>query len=334
MKIQLSKIDIQKSVQVRVAIHGETVERYAEHLQKSGAVPLPPIVVFGPDSRGMYFLSEGWHRYEAHKKAKRDGILATVKEGGWKEALENALGSNDKHGLPRNNKDKRRVVELTFMHWPNLSHQMVADKCAVSKAFVESVRKVAQPSYGRMVDESPTTQSQGLTESDPPVREVLGKDGKLRKISTRPPTRRPSENPPEDDPDVGSDEPEKSQTPEPAADALPVDERGKTVPPHLVALWRDRDILRGMVRTIREIRADAEEAIADSRPLFVGRGQGGPPINAQGLIASLMRTEEELKNGIPYTVCGACNGGGCRGCSGNGLATRTQFERLAPEFRT
>jgi uncharacterized ParB-like nuclease family protein len=336
MKLPLSKIDIEKSVQVRAAIHGETVDRYAEHLMTPRSVPLPPIVVFGPDSRGMYFLSEGWHRYEAHKKAKRENIQATAKEGGWKEALENALSSNSAHGLPRSKKDKRRVVELAILHWPTWSHQMIADKCAVSKTFVEGIRKVAQPSHDGMVDENPTSQNEGLTEVDPPTREVLGKDGIVRKIPTRPPKSPPKSKPPEEVPTLGTSEPEKFQPLEypGESDELPKDERGKTVLPHLVSLWQGGEILKGMVRTVREVRADIEQAIEDRDPLFCGRGQGVPPIHGQGLLASLKRTEEELKVGIPYTVCGCCNGTGCRGCSGNGMVTRTQFDRLAPEFRT
>ena len=343
MKIPLSKIDIEQSVQVRAAIHGETVDRYAEHLQTPRAVPLPPIVVFGPDSRGMYFLSEGWHRYEAHKKAKRDGILATVKEGGWKEALEHALSSNAAHGLPRTNKDKRRVVDLALMHWPSWSDQLIADKCLVSRDLVGDIRRERQPVVKPQVDKTPTSQNEGLTKTDPPTRVVLGKDGKVRKITSRPPASKPPVSPPAKPP---ASPPEKVPTvgkPEPAtfqpldtstkSDALPVDELGKTVLPHLVGLWQGRDILRGMVATIREVRGDVEQAHDDRSPLFCGKGQGCYPIDGQGVVAALKRAEEELKAGIPYTVCGICNGTGCRGCSGNGMVTEIQFSRLAPEFR-
>jgi uncharacterized ParB-like nuclease family protein len=343
MKIPLSKIDVEQSVQVRAAIHGETVDRYAEHLQTPRAIPLPPIVVFGPDSRGMYFLSEGWHRYEAHKKAKRDGILATVKDGGWKEALEHALGSNAAHGLPRSNKDKRRVVELALMHWPTWSDQLIADKCAVHFNTVRSIRAERQPPQIVGVDKNPTTQNEELTETAPPTREVLGKDGKVRNIPTRPPVSKPPSVSPKAPPPAPSRNAPTVGKPEPAmfqpldtsakADALPVDELGKTVLPHLVSLWLGRDILRGMAAAIREVRGDVEQAQEDRSPLFCGKGQGCYPIDGQGIVAALKRAEEELKAGIPYTVCGICNGTGCRGCSGNGMVTEIQFSRLAPEFR-
>lgn len=337
MKISLSKIDIEQSVQVRAAIHGETVDRYAEHLQTPGAVPLPPIVVFGPDSRGFYFLSEGWHRYEAHKKAKRTTILATVKEGGWKEALEHALGSNATHGLPRSNKDKRRVVELALIHWATKSDQMIADTCAVTRVFVLGVRKELQPVNGLQVDKNPTSPPQALTKTTPPTREVLGKDGKVRTVPSRPPpVKRPATPPvapPDSDPMPGNPEPEYVQPLETPDETLPVDQLGKTVLPHLVTLWRGGDVLRGMIKVIRDVRADVEQSFENRDPLFCGNSQGAPPISNQSLVAALKRAENELKAGIPFTVCGSCNGVGCRGCSGNGLVTELQFERLAPEFR-
>lgn len=346
MKIQLSKIDIEQSVQVRAAIHGETVDRYAEHLQTPGAVPLPPIVVFGPDSRGFFFLSEGWHRYEAHKKAKRSAMLATVKEGGWKEALEHALGSNAAHGLPRSNKDKRRVVELALMHWPTWSSRLIAEKCQVSHTLVDQVRDdqlatvasstTGQPAVTPPGDEAPTPPSQALT-STPPTRAVLGKDGKVRSVPSRPPpVKRPATAPvapPDNVPMPGPAEAEDVQPLDTSRDELPVDQLGKTVLPHLVSLWQGGERLRGMVASIREVRLAIEQAVANRDPLFCGNNQGMSPVPNQSLVAALKRAENELKAGIPFAVCGTCNGVGCRGCSGNGLVTELQYERLAPEFR-
>ena len=78
--IRRSDIDLESSVQVRAKIDPETVAEYAAHIEAKKA-PLPPIVVYGPDSRGKFFLSEGWHRVKASQQAGREGIQATVKEG-------------------------------------------------------------------------------------------------------------------------------------------------------------------------------------------------------------------------------------------------------------
>lgn len=325
MKIPLSKIDTEQSVQVRAVIHQETVERYAEHIQTPRAVPLPPILVFGPDSRGMYFLSEGWHRYEAHKKANRDAILATVKEGGWKDALEHALSSNATHGLPRSNKDKRRVVELALKHWSEWSSHKIAEKCAVGDDLVNEIRRC-------QVSENDTCQP----------RTVIGKDGKKYKVGpppSRPPAKKPPASPPfappEKAPTVGTPEPETVQSMDDPGeeDSLPKDDRGKTVLPHLLNLWEGRTKLVEMAKTLRDVRRDVEQAVNDRDPLFCGSGQGVSPVSCQSLVAAIKRAEEEIKSGIPYTVCGCCNGVGCRGCSGNGMVTELQFSRLAPEYR-
>ena len=65
--IRISDIDLESSVQVRAKIDPETVAEYAAHIEAKKA-PLPPIIVYGPDSRGKFFLSEGWHRVEAAKR--------------------------------------------------------------------------------------------------------------------------------------------------------------------------------------------------------------------------------------------------------------------------
>ncbi len=307
MRIPLSKIDTEQSVKIRT-INAETVERYAEHIEAKGP-PLPPVVVFGPDSRGMYFLSEGWHRYEAHRRAKRDGIMATVREGDWKAALEHALGSNATHGLPRSSKDKRRVVELAITHWPDWSHQMISDKCALSKRFVEYVRKELQPSHGATPDES---------------RQVKGKDGKtytIPPVPTRPPAQKPATTPP-------ATPPEKPKGP-----PLPVDPAGRTILPHLLTLWAGRDTLKRLAASIADVRREIEQAFDDRDPLFCGQDQGVAPVNRQGIVAALQRAEGELKAAIPWGVCGMCNGTGCRACSGNGLVTEVQRNRMAPEYR-
>lgn len=326
MKIPLSKINTEQSVQVRAVIHQDTVDRYAEHVLTPRSTPLPPILIFGPDSRGMYFLSEGWHRYEAHKKAKRETILATVKEGGWKDALEHALGSNATHGLPRTNKDKRRVEELALKHWATWSSHKIAEKCAVGDDLVNEVRKC-------QVSENDTCQP----------RTVIGKDGKTYKVGpppSRPPTSKPPDRPPpskssDNNPDVVKPEPEEIQPLETSTDAdeLPKDDRGKTVLPHLLNLWEGRTKLVEMAKALRDVRLDVEQAVNDRDPLFCGSGQGVSPVSCQSLVAAIKRAEAEIKSGIPYAVCGCCNGTGCRGCSGNGMVTELQFSRLAPEYR-
>ncbi len=171
--IRISDIDLESSVQVRAKIDPETVAEYAAHIEAKKA-PLPPIVVYGPDSRGKFFLSEGWHRVAAAKKAGRDGIMATIKDGGWKEALEHALGSNAAHGLRRTNLDKRRAVELALKHWPEWSSRAIAEKVGVSHTFVDESRP----------------QVATVATSNTNVTFVTGKDGK--QYPSMPPSRPPS----------------------------------------------------------------------------------------------------------------------------------------------
>ena len=350
MKIPLNKIDLDASIDARDERSEQHIEDYTEHLQTSGSVPLPAIMVFGPDSRGQFFLSEGWHRYEAHKRAGRSTIEAIVTPGGWIDAQDYAtskLRSNARHGWRETRKQKRRAVMLTIMRHAEWTDVKVADHCGVSRELVIDVRSSMCRNLQNPTDDTDVVQHQ-----DTP-RTVTRKNGKPYTVPTRPqpskppvskPPSAPPSKPPEIVPEVacldpqgrGQPDPEDVQpldtSPEP--DELPKDERGKTVLPHLLHLWEGRSTLKGLIKTVREVRKTVEQAIEDRDPLFCGSGQGVSPISCQALIAALKRSEEELKAGIPYSVCGSCNGTGCRGCSGNGLVTELQLSRLAPEYRS
>ncbi len=316
--IKISDIDIERSVQVRARIDPRTVEEYAEHITAKKP-PLPPIIVFGPDSRGKYYLSEGWHRLEAHKRADRASVNATIRDGDWKAALEHALGSNARHGLRRSNADKRRVVELALKHWPGWSQSMIADKCGVH---VNTVAAIKPQVPQNVVPDK-----------------ILGKDGK--QYPSRPPKAPPAQ-PPEDDPGksptIGKqppapvqrleDEPPGDPTPE--QPPLPTDRLDCVVPPHLVPLWERRREVQTLLDQLSRIRAAIQQAQDDRDPLFYGAGQGQAPINFSSALTHLQQARSAINEALPFAVCPMCQGGGCRCCSGNGLISKYRYDTIIP----
>src|SRR5258708_6017930 len=67
---------------------------------------LPALVLYrGKD--GTHWLSEGFHRAEAYRRAGAKSVPCIVREGERTEALANACGSNISHGLKRTTADKR-----------------------------------------------------------------------------------------------------------------------------------------------------------------------------------------------------------------------------------
>lgn len=116
-----------------------TVEEYTVSWEIG--VEFPPLVVYR-DEDGTTWLSEGFHRLEAARLAEGiEAVACEVREGGKREALLNAVGSNATHGRRRTNEDKRRAVELVLGLKEKLSNRKIAELCAVSHEFVNHIVK-------------------------------------------------------------------------------------------------------------------------------------------------------------------------------------------------
>ncbi len=314
MRISINKIDLEQSIDVRKETSSQCIEEYTEHIKTPGSIPLPPVVVFGPDSRGMYFLSEGWHRLRAHEKAGKTSIEAVVKPGGWIDAQDYATSknrSNIRHGWRETREQKKRILVLTLKRHPDWSDDRIAEHCGFHRETVTMARN-------RLLE---------IGEIQQPESRV-GKDGKT--YTTPPcPTSRPPQKPTPTPPAA----PPATPPERPKGPPLPVDPAGRTILPHLLTLWAGRDTLKRLAASIADVRHEIDQAFDDRDPLFCGQGQGVAPVNRQGVVAALQRAEGDIKAAIPWGVCGMCNGTGCRACSGNGLVTEVQRDRMAPEYR-
>ena len=134
-KIGLGKIRIDGGTQPRTELNQEVVSEYAENIDR-----LPP-------GRAMfdgkvYWLFDGFHRFFAHKAAKRTTMMLEVTEGAQRDAKLASLSANADHGLRRTQDDKRKAVTttLTDPEWSLWSNHKIAEVCLVSHKFVASVR--------------------------------------------------------------------------------------------------------------------------------------------------------------------------------------------------
>jgi len=139
MKLKLEQIIIDKGTQTRDEIDQKTVMEYAEVLMNKDS--LPPVTVFHDGIN--YYLADGFHRYFAHKQTKTATIEADVINGTLRNALEFALGTNDKHGLKRTNKDKRKAVLIALddVEWGSLTNREIGKLCRVSHTFVNAIKE-------------------------------------------------------------------------------------------------------------------------------------------------------------------------------------------------
>ena len=159
-KLRLDAIRLDAGTQTRAHIDDCTVAEYAEAMLAGDR--FPPVVVFQQD--GDFIMADGWHRVRAACRAKLGHILAEVRPGGRKDALQFALGCNQKHGLRRSNADKRRAVEIALAEFGNLSDRSLAQMCGVCVQTIGNIRHQLS-----ILDSSPR----------------MGRDGKLRTLPVR-----------------------------------------------------------------------------------------------------------------------------------------------------
>lgn len=138
MQISISDIRLDPSTQVRLKTDNEVVTDYAEAMQRGDK--FPPVVVFFDGE--VYWLADGFHRVYAAMSIELTEIEADIRHGSKRDALECALGENDKHGLRRTNADKRNAVRVMLEdeEWSKLSNCQIAAKCHVDETLVRKMR--------------------------------------------------------------------------------------------------------------------------------------------------------------------------------------------------
>jgi hypothetical protein len=126
-------------IQSRTALSPRLVEEYSDDLGL-GAL-FPPVDVFFDGT--YYFLTDGFHRFNAHKQSGKKTIEANIHKGNRRDAILFSVGVNATHGLRRSNDDKRKAVFklLNDDEWVKMSDGEIAKHCAVSQPFVSSLRK-------------------------------------------------------------------------------------------------------------------------------------------------------------------------------------------------
>jgi hypothetical protein len=127
--------------QVRVTENSSAIERYAEAMNRGVIFPAIDVFYDGKD----YWLADGHHRLAAYKKCGYDMIPCHIHEGDRTSALTFACHSNQEHGLPLTNADKRNIVIAYFSISGNehKSNNCVSKILGVSVPFIKNVREGA-----------------------------------------------------------------------------------------------------------------------------------------------------------------------------------------------
>jgi hypothetical protein len=132
-KMPLDSIRIDGDTHTRVAISSDVIAEYAERLDE-----LPPVTVHYDGTH--YWLTDGFHRYHAARKAGTTMIRVEVRSGSLEDARWFATSANRTHGLRRTNADKHRAVVAALRLRPNQSDRAIAEHVGVSHGLVGVAR--------------------------------------------------------------------------------------------------------------------------------------------------------------------------------------------------
>jgi hypothetical protein len=137
-RIPTKLIILDESIQSRTSLSPETIAQYTEDIGLG--LEFDPIVLYYDGFK--YWLADGFHRTEASMKAGLKEIEAEIRPGTRRDAILHSVSANGKHGLPRNNNDKRKSVLLLLSdsEWSKWSNVQIASRCVVSESFVRKVR--------------------------------------------------------------------------------------------------------------------------------------------------------------------------------------------------
>lgn len=138
--LNLGVLELDGRLQSRVEIDEDAVADYALALESGDK--FPAVLAFFDGIK--YYLTDGYHRYHAHKRAGKASIEVEVVNGTFRDAIFHATSVNSKHGMRRSNADKRKAVMtlLEDFEWEGMSSSEIARHCGVSVAFVSNLRNV------------------------------------------------------------------------------------------------------------------------------------------------------------------------------------------------
>lgn len=138
--VPLDAIRVEADLQPRYMMYASFIGEYADAMRAGDE--FPPVVLF-LDADGVYWLADGFHRFNAARVVGREVIRADVRAGDRDAAIRHSLGANATHGIRRTNADKRRAVERCLARYVGKETRPgspeIAAECRVTDRFVREM---------------------------------------------------------------------------------------------------------------------------------------------------------------------------------------------------
>jgi hypothetical protein len=162
--LPISSLRLDGGTQARVGVDQDTVETYADVLEKeAGEWPFGPIDVFFDGDH--YFVADGFHRTMAGEKVKRSTVPCRIHEGTAKDARIFSMTANDTHGLRMNREDKRACVEWLLDNVGKLPQQQLVDTSGASLRTVQRIVADRRPKPPKPPKAGSSSSGSGTTSS-------------------------------------------------------------------------------------------------------------------------------------------------------------------------
>ena len=184
-KILLTKIRLDGGTQPRKELDETLVQHYTEEILEGQEFPPVDLHFDGKH----YWLSDGFHRWHAHKRAGHKDITSNVTQGTKRDAFIASLKANAQHGKARTPDERRYVVQLALedIELGELSDTQIAQICLVSNMTVGRVRKALGLKKETTVGKDGKrrdTSNIGRKAAPPPVAPVYEEEDKLTELAT------------------------------------------------------------------------------------------------------------------------------------------------------
>lgn len=107
-----------EQTQMRETLDQDTIERYAEAMERGERFPLVDLVEAGG---GTFLIADGWHRVKSSERLGRRTVHAVVHsvpegESALDHAVKRALHANNKHGLHLTRGDQKKKAKTALLH--------------------------------------------------------------------------------------------------------------------------------------------------------------------------------------------------------------------------
>lgn len=138
-KLPLAVIRTDGGTQPRDGLIEEEVDEYVFQLRHKAQFPPIEVVYDGSD----YYVWDGFHRLEAHKRAKKTEIAARVQPGTREDAVWLSYRANITHGIRRSPADRQRAVMGALQHprSSGMTDKHLAAHCGVAVSTISQWRK-------------------------------------------------------------------------------------------------------------------------------------------------------------------------------------------------